>query len=105
MAQLRDQITEKQALMEELKDEHQKTSLAFEQLQRDHDKIKEEEAEKSKKLQELSLMNEHREQVGGSNINKLPEVLLVEIPSNKNNQQSAGCWRVVLKKIFSPLIF
>merc|ERR1712062_352550 len=61
-AQLRDQITEKQALMEELKDEHQKTSLAFEQLQRDHDKIKEEEAEKSKKLQELSLMNEHREQ-------------------------------------------
>merc|ERR1712051_565438 len=62
VAQLRDQITEKQALMEELKDEHQKTSLAFEQLQRDHDKIKEEEAEKSKKLQELSLMNEHREQ-------------------------------------------
>merc|ERR1712223_511038 len=62
VAQLRDQITEKQALMEELKDEHQKTSLAFEQLQRDHDKIKEEEAEKSKKLQELSLMNEHPEQ-------------------------------------------
>ena len=82
VAQLRDQITEKQALMEELKDEHQKTSLAFEQLQRDHDKIREEEAEKSKKLQELSLMNEHREQVGSS----------------------AGCW-VVLKKIFSPLIF
>ena len=86
--------------MEELKDEHQKTSLAFEQLQRDHDKIKEEEAEKSKKLQELSLMNEHREQVGGSNINEP-----AEIPSNQNNQQSAGCWRVVLKKIFSPLIF
>ena len=100
MAQLRDQITEKQALMEELKDEHQKTSLAFEQLQRDHDKIKEEEAEKSKKLQELSLMNEHREQVGNC-INK-PEA---EIPSNQSNQQSAGCWRVVLKKIFSPLIF
>ena len=100
MAQLRDQITEKQALMEELKDEHQKTSLAFEQLQRDHDKIKEEEAEKSKKLQELSLMNEHREQVGGSNIHEP-----AEIPSNQNNQQSAGCWRVVLKKIFSPLIF
>ena len=51
-------------------------------------------------LQELSLMNEHREQVGGSNINEP-----AEIPSNQNNQQSAGCWRVVLKKIFSPLIF
>ena len=90
--------------MEELKDEHQKTSLAFEQLQRDHDKIKEEEAEKSKKLQELSLMNEHREQVGGYNINE-PAEIPAEIPSNQNNQQSAGCWRVVLKKIFSPLIF
>jgi len=62
VAQLRDQITEKQSLMEELKDENQKVSLAFEQLQRDHEKIKEEESEKSKKLQELSLMNEHREQ-------------------------------------------
>merc|ERR1712018_378690 len=62
VAQLRDQITEKQTLMEEIKDENQKLSLAFEQLQRDHEKIKEEESEKSKKLQELSLMNEHREQ-------------------------------------------
>ena len=62
MAQLRDQITEKQTLMEEIKDENQKLSLAFEQLQRDHEKIKDEEADKSKKLQELSIMNEHREQ-------------------------------------------
>merc|ERR1712062_895951 len=61
-AQLRDQITEKQALMEELKDEHQKTSLAFEQLQRDHNKLKEDEQGKSKKLQEFQLLNEHREQ-------------------------------------------
>merc|ERR1712156_1144256 len=62
LAQLRNEITEKQTAMEELRDNNQKTSLAFEQLQRDHDKIKEEEAEKSKKLQELSLMSEHREQ-------------------------------------------
>merc|ERR1719340_49450 len=59
VAQLRDQITEKQALMEELKDEHQKTSLAFEQLQRDHDKIKEEEVKKSAAGEDL-------EEQGGS---------------------------------------
>merc|ERR1712012_672074 len=61
-AQLRDQITEKQTMMEELKDEHQKVSLAFEQLQRDHDKLKEDETEKSKKLAEFQVMSEHREQ-------------------------------------------
>lgn len=62
VAQLRDQITEKSALMEELKDDKQKLTLAFEQLQRDHDKLKEDDVEKSKKLQEYTLMNEHREQ-------------------------------------------
>merc|ERR1712223_1798535 len=62
VAQLRDQITEKQTMMEELKDEHQKVSLAFEQLQRDHDKFKEDETEKSKKLAEFQVMSEHREQ-------------------------------------------
>ena len=48
--------------MEELKDENQKVSLAFEQLQRDHDKLKEDEGEKSKKLAEFQTMSEHREQ-------------------------------------------
>lgn len=62
VSQLRDQITEKQAMMEELKDENQKMTLAFEQLQRDFEKLKEDEQEKSKKLQEFTLLNEHREQ-------------------------------------------
>ena len=48
--------------MEELKDDNQKMTLAFEQLQRDHDKLKEDEQGKSKKLQEFQLLNEHREQ-------------------------------------------
>ena len=48
--------------MEELKDDNQKMTLAFEQLQRDHDKLKEDEVGKSKKLQEFQLLNEHREQ-------------------------------------------
>ena len=62
VAQLRDEITEKATLMEELKDDNQKMTLAFEQLQRDHDKLKEDEQGKSKKLQEFQLLNEHREQ-------------------------------------------
>ena len=48
--------------MEELKDDNQKMTLAFEQLQRDHEKLKEDEQGKSKKLQEFQLLNEHREQ-------------------------------------------
>ena len=54
MAQLRNEITEKQTAVEQLKDESQKLSLAFEQLQRDYEKVKAEEAEKSKKLQVIS---------------------------------------------------
>merc|ERR1719273_141245 len=62
VATLRNEITEKQALMEELKDEHQKLCNAFEQLQRAYEKVKAEESEKSKKLQELIALNERREQ-------------------------------------------
>ena len=48
--------------MEEVKDDNQKMTLAFEALQRDHEKLKEDEQGKSKKLQEFQLLNEHREQ-------------------------------------------
>ena len=51
MAQLRNEITEKQTIVEGLKDDSQKLSLAYEQLQRDYEKLKSDEAEKSKKLQ------------------------------------------------------
>ena len=51
MAQLRNEITEKEKIVEGLKDDSQKLSLAYEQLQRDYDKLKSDEAEKSKKLQ------------------------------------------------------
>ena len=50
VAALRNEIEDKQAVIAELKDETQKLSLAFEQLQRDHEKLKEEEQGKSKKL-------------------------------------------------------
>merc|ERR1712223_1702970 len=52
----------KEKIVEGLKDDSQKLTLAFEALQRDYEKVKAEEAEKSKKLQELQLLSERREQ-------------------------------------------
>jgi len=62
VAQLRNEITEKQASVEELRDANQALSLASDQLQRDFEKLKEEEQEKSRRLQELIALNERREQ-------------------------------------------
>ena len=45
-----------------MKDERQKLTLAYEQLQRDHEKLKAEETEKSRKLQELQMNSDRREQ-------------------------------------------
>ncbi len=59
VAALRNEIEEKQATIAGLKDETQKLSLAFEQLQRDHEKLKEEEQDKSKKLNVSSIFNRH----------------------------------------------
>jgi len=62
VAKLRDEIGEKQELINELKDLNQKYTLAQQQMQQDHEKLKREEQEKSQKLQELILTNERREQ-------------------------------------------
>jgi len=62
VASLRNEITEKQSSIDELKDANQALSLASEQLQRDHEKLKEEEQEKSRRLQEMIALNERREQ-------------------------------------------
>ncbi|CAH2001128.1 unnamed protein product [Acanthoscelides obtectus] len=62
VAALRDEIAEKQQLINEIKDSNQKLQLAQQQLQADYDKIKSEETEKSQKLQELIATNERREQ-------------------------------------------
>merc|ERR1719410_2881781 len=62
---LEDQLTqhrEQQQLVDELKDKNQALDLATEQLQRDYDKLKDEEQEKSRRLQELIQLNERREQ-------------------------------------------
>ncbi|XP_050304320.1 kinesin heavy chain [Anthonomus grandis grandis] len=59
---LRDEIAEKQQLINDIKDSNQKLSLAQQQLQADYEKLKTEESEKSHKLQELIATNDRREQ-------------------------------------------
>merc|ERR1719278_1420854 len=54
--------SEEQQKEDNLKDKNQALDLATEQLQRDFDKLKEEEQEKSRRLQELVQLNERREQ-------------------------------------------
>ncbi|XP_055681454.1 kinesin heavy chain [Lutzomyia longipalpis] len=62
VATLRDEISEKQEAINELKDLNQKLTLAHQQMSSDYEKLKQEEADKSNKLQELILTNERREQ-------------------------------------------
>ncbi|XP_072376286.1 kinesin heavy chain [Diabrotica undecimpunctata] len=62
VAALRDEIAEKQSLINDIKDSNQKLTLAQQQLQADYEKIKSDEGEKSNKLQELIATNERREQ-------------------------------------------
>ncbi|XP_023172741.2 kinesin heavy chain [Drosophila hydei] len=62
VSELRDEITAKQHEMNEMKDVHQKLLLAHQQMTVDYEKLKQEEADKSNKLQDIILTNERREQ-------------------------------------------
>ncbi|KAK3587814.1 hypothetical protein CHS0354_019680 [Potamilus streckersoni] len=62
LAALRDEIADKQSLIDQLKDTNQKLALASEKFQADYDKLKQEESEKTAKLAELSLQIDRREQ-------------------------------------------
>lgn len=62
LAALRDEITEKQQKIDELKDDNQKMIVTEEQLKVEHEKIKAEVAEKTQKLSELTILHERKEQ-------------------------------------------
>uniref|UniRef100_A0A1B0GBX6 Kinesin-like protein n=1 Tax=Glossina morsitans morsitans TaxID=37546 RepID=A0A1B0GBX6_GLOMM len=62
VSELRDEIIAKQHEMDEMKDLHQKLVLAHQQMTADYEKLKQEEADKSSRLQEIILNNERREQ-------------------------------------------
>lgn len=62
VAELRDEIADKQSMITELKDMNQKYLLSHDAIKNDYEKLKKEEQDKSEKLQELILTNERREQ-------------------------------------------
>lgn len=62
LAELRDEITKKEHNMNDLQEIHEKLTLAHQQMTSDYEKLKQDESEKSVKLQELIAGNEHREQ-------------------------------------------
>ena len=62
ISSLRDEIAEKQEMMDQLKDQNQKLTLTLDQLQTEHERVKTEEKEKSIKLQEMISLSDRREQ-------------------------------------------
>uniref|UniRef100_A0A8C5SWH3 Kinesin family member 5A n=1 Tax=Laticauda laticaudata TaxID=8630 RepID=A0A8C5SWH3_LATLA len=62
LARLRDEINQKQKIIDELKDLNQKLELELEKLRADYEKLKSEEQEKTQKLQELTFLYERHEQ-------------------------------------------
>uniref|UniRef100_A0AAQ5ZH23 Kinesin-like protein n=1 Tax=Amphiprion ocellaris TaxID=80972 RepID=A0AAQ5ZH23_AMPOC len=62
LSRLRDEIEDKQRMLDELTDLNQGLLLEQERLMSDYDKVKAEEQEKDAKLQKLMLLNEQQEQ-------------------------------------------
>lgn len=62
LARLRDEINEKQKIIDELKDLNQKLQLELEKLRADYEKLKSQEEEKNGRLQELTFLYERHEQ-------------------------------------------
>lgn len=62
LSTLREEIADKQSMIDTLKDTNQKLTLAMEKTQGDLDKLKAEDVEKSAKLSELSTQMSRREQ-------------------------------------------
>lgn len=62
LAELRQEISDKQERIDQLTDTSQKLQLALDKLQNDYDRLKHEETEKTSRLAELSLQFDRREQ-------------------------------------------
>ncbi|KAM6465206.1 kinesin heavy chain [Liasis olivaceus] len=62
LSRLRDEIEEKQKIIDEIRDMNQKLQLEQEKLSSDYEKLKAEDQEREKKLENLILLNDKREQ-------------------------------------------
>uniref|UniRef100_A0A2P2HY08 Kinesin-like protein n=1 Tax=Hirondellea gigas TaxID=1518452 RepID=A0A2P2HY08_9CRUS len=62
ISSLRDELTEKQRLISELKDENQRLTVTADQVRGDYDRLKSEVSDKSEKLNQLVCVQERKEQ-------------------------------------------
>ncbi|XP_066302005.1 kinesin heavy chain-like isoform X3 [Branchiostoma lanceolatum] len=83
VARLRDEIEQKQGHIDQLRDQNQKMILEHEKLQSDYEKLKEEEAEKSRKLAELTLQTDRRQQAQ-ADLKGLEETVAKELQTLHN---------------------
>ncbi|XP_029308370.1 kinesin heavy chain-like [Cottoperca gobio] len=83
LSRLRDEIEDKQRMLDELTDLNQGLLLEQERLVSDYDKVKAEEQEKDAKLQKLILLNEEREQAR-EDLKGLEETVAKELQSLHN---------------------
>ncbi len=80
---LRNEITEKQSQIEDSRDAIQKLSLAHNQLQIEFEHLKEEEQNKSKRLHELTSINEQRDQAR-QDLKGLEDTVMKELQTLQN---------------------
>jgi len=83
ISSLRDEIQEKQELIDSLKDGNSKLTLTLDQLQEDYEKVKGDEKEKSAKLQEMISLSDRREQAR-QDLKGLEETVAKELESLHN---------------------
>jgi kinesin family protein 5 len=83
VAQLRDQITEKNNQIKNLNESLQELQLAKEKLTQDYEKLRNEEVEKEKKYKDLSALSDKREQAK-QDLRGLEETVQKELQSLQN---------------------
>lgn len=80
---LRDELTEKQTLISELKDENQRLAVTADQVRSDHDRLKAEVSDKSEKLSELVCV-QHRQEQARQDLKGLEETVAKELQTLHN---------------------
>ncbi|GAB0093254.1 Kinesin-like protein [Sergentomyia squamirostris] len=85
VATLRDEISEKQEAMNDLRDLNQKLTLAHQQMSADYEKLKQEETDKSNKLQELMSVSKKFNKSNNKKVLNDKEAVL-SYPVKYNNQ-------------------
>uniref|UniRef100_A0A8W4FMU5 Kinesin-like protein n=1 Tax=Sus scrofa TaxID=9823 RepID=A0A8W4FMU5_PIG len=88
LSRLRDEIEEKQKIIDEIRDLNQKLQLEQEKLSSDYNKLKIEDQEREMKLEKLLLLNDKREQAR-EDLKGLEETVSVELDSDDGGGSAA----------------